>query len=308
MGRHGADLGGRACTAADVIKQLRGTHDWNHSTIRTLLARLVEKRASSTTSTDRGISTGLPSPANNACARKAARFWRRRLAETLQRCSHTLSQKHRWIGTRLSNSVDCLLGRGIPGRNGNDHAARYPRTGNLAGLLASGGIGPSGRAALALLWGTPVAAVAVSTVGCRPGSVAVRGSSSQSLERVQSGPLESAAERTADRRARGRCHVQAGAAHVRLINRLVRNERGIAASCRLRARVYRHAAECTPGVAVHFLRVRDAIDAVHQGSVRCRLDHADSVVVLAGGLSVLWVEASGNRSSFCVDAFRPAVR
>src|SRR5690242_8053465 len=32
-----------ACTAADVIKQLRQTHDWNHSTIRTLLARLVEK-------------------------------------------------------------------------------------------------------------------------------------------------------------------------------------------------------------------------------------------------------------------------
>ena len=34
-----------ACTAADVIKQLRTTHDWNHSTIRTLLARLVEKGA-----------------------------------------------------------------------------------------------------------------------------------------------------------------------------------------------------------------------------------------------------------------------
>jgi BlaI family penicillinase repressor len=33
------------CTAADVIRQLRETHDWNHSTIRTLLARLVEKRA-----------------------------------------------------------------------------------------------------------------------------------------------------------------------------------------------------------------------------------------------------------------------
>jgi len=33
------------CTAADVIKRLRATHDWNHSTIRTLLARLVEKGA-----------------------------------------------------------------------------------------------------------------------------------------------------------------------------------------------------------------------------------------------------------------------
>jgi BlaI family penicillinase repressor len=32
-----------ACTAANVIRQLRSTHDWNHSTIRTLLARLVEK-------------------------------------------------------------------------------------------------------------------------------------------------------------------------------------------------------------------------------------------------------------------------
>ena len=37
--------GVNACTAADVIKQLRTTHDWNHSTIRTLLARLVEKGA-----------------------------------------------------------------------------------------------------------------------------------------------------------------------------------------------------------------------------------------------------------------------
>jgi BlaI family penicillinase repressor len=34
-----------ACTAADVIKHLRQTHDWNHSTVRTLLARLVEKGA-----------------------------------------------------------------------------------------------------------------------------------------------------------------------------------------------------------------------------------------------------------------------
>lgn len=32
-------------TAADVIKALRSTHEWNHSTIRTLLARLVEKGA-----------------------------------------------------------------------------------------------------------------------------------------------------------------------------------------------------------------------------------------------------------------------
>jgi BlaI family transcriptional regulator, penicillinase repressor len=32
-------------TAADVIKALRDTHDWNQSTIRTLLARLVEKGA-----------------------------------------------------------------------------------------------------------------------------------------------------------------------------------------------------------------------------------------------------------------------
>lgn len=33
------------CAAADVIRRLRETHDWNHSTIRTLLARLVEKGA-----------------------------------------------------------------------------------------------------------------------------------------------------------------------------------------------------------------------------------------------------------------------
>ena len=34
-----------ASSAADVIRRLRTTHDWNHSTIRTLLARLVEKGA-----------------------------------------------------------------------------------------------------------------------------------------------------------------------------------------------------------------------------------------------------------------------
>ncbi len=33
------------CTAADVIRSLRETHAWNHSTIRTLLARLVDKGA-----------------------------------------------------------------------------------------------------------------------------------------------------------------------------------------------------------------------------------------------------------------------
>ena len=34
-----------ACTAAEVIKRLRATHDWNHRTIRPRLARHVEKGA-----------------------------------------------------------------------------------------------------------------------------------------------------------------------------------------------------------------------------------------------------------------------
>lgn len=34
-----------ACAAAHVIDQLSATHDWNHRTVRTLLARLVEKGA-----------------------------------------------------------------------------------------------------------------------------------------------------------------------------------------------------------------------------------------------------------------------
>ncbi len=127
-----------------------------------------------------------------------------------------------------------------------------------------------GRAAPALLPGTPVAMLAFSTVGRRPGSVAVRGNSRQSLERVQSGPLESGGECTADRSARGRCHVQAGAAQVRLANRPVRNKREIAASCRLRARVYRHAGECAPespsitsGTAMQLMpSFKDLFDAV----------------------------------------------
>ena len=36
---------GEPLTAADVIASLSETHDWNHRTIRTLLARLVEKGA-----------------------------------------------------------------------------------------------------------------------------------------------------------------------------------------------------------------------------------------------------------------------
>lgn len=32
-------------TAAEVISELSQTHDWNHRTVRTLLARLVEKQA-----------------------------------------------------------------------------------------------------------------------------------------------------------------------------------------------------------------------------------------------------------------------
>ena len=103
-----------ACTAADVIKQLRGTHDWNHSTIRTLLARLVEKGRWRTTSTDRGISTGLPSPADNACARKAARFWRRRSAATLQRWSLTLSQKRRWMRDQIEQLRQLLAQKRNP--------------------------------------------------------------------------------------------------------------------------------------------------------------------------------------------------
>ena len=34
-----------SCTAAHAIKQLGATHEWNHRTVRTLLARLVEKGA-----------------------------------------------------------------------------------------------------------------------------------------------------------------------------------------------------------------------------------------------------------------------
>lgn len=39
------EAGGEPRMAAEVIRQLRETHDWNPSTIRTLLARLVEKGA-----------------------------------------------------------------------------------------------------------------------------------------------------------------------------------------------------------------------------------------------------------------------
>src|SRR5262249_35354226 len=153
---------------------------------------------------DRGTSTELPSPGNDACVRKVARSWRRRSAATSQRCSHILWPKRRWIPTRLSNSVSCSLRRRIPRRNGHDHAARYHRADNLAGLLASGGPGDSGRATLAVLWGTPVTAVALSAVGCRPDTAPVRGDSRQSLERVQCRPLESGGEHTADCAARGR--------------------------------------------------------------------------------------------------------
>ena len=67
------------CSAAQVIQQLRSTHDWNHSTIRTLLARLVEKGALEY-KVDRGpryiYRAAIVSPCD-AYGRKAARFWRK---------------------------------------------------------------------------------------------------------------------------------------------------------------------------------------------------------------------------------------
>ena len=60
-------------TAAEVIARLEASHDWSHRTIRTLLARLVERALSNTRSTARPISIARPSHASSACARKAAR-------------------------------------------------------------------------------------------------------------------------------------------------------------------------------------------------------------------------------------------
>ena len=74
--------------------------------------------------------------------------------------------------------------------------------GDLASLLAGGGIGDSGRAALAELRGTSVAAVALPDVGRRPHTAAIRGDSRQPVERVQSRPPESGG-RTADRSMSG---------------------------------------------------------------------------------------------------------
>ena len=62
------------CTAAEVINRLAATHDWNHSTIRTLLARLLEKGCSIIRSTVHDISIAPPSRGNSVCARKAASF------------------------------------------------------------------------------------------------------------------------------------------------------------------------------------------------------------------------------------------
>ena len=47
-------------TAAEVIGALADRRDWNHSTIRTMLARLVEKGACATNPTAPATSTGRP--------------------------------------------------------------------------------------------------------------------------------------------------------------------------------------------------------------------------------------------------------
>ncbi len=62
------------CTAAEVIDRFGATHDWNHSTIRTLLARLVEKGALDYQVTVHDISIAPPSRGSSVCGRKAASF------------------------------------------------------------------------------------------------------------------------------------------------------------------------------------------------------------------------------------------
>ena len=190
-----------ACTAADVIKQLsrrtigitaRSAPSWRGSWRRGRWR---------TTSTDRGTSTGPPSPANGACARKAARSWRRRSAATSRRCSPISSPSVAGSGPDRATPSIARPEERSQGETKMITLLDTLATGDLAGLLAGGGIGAPGRAALVVPWRTPVSAVAVSAVGCRPGAAAVRGDSRQSLERVQSGPRESAGSRPADRSA-----------------------------------------------------------------------------------------------------------
>ena len=71
-----------ACTAADVIKRLKATHDWNHSTIRTLLARLVEKGALEYEVDGPRYIYRAAVCAGSACDRRAARCSRRPSAAT----------------------------------------------------------------------------------------------------------------------------------------------------------------------------------------------------------------------------------
>jgi BlaI family penicillinase repressor len=59
-------------TAADVIKRLQATHDWNPSTIRTLLARLVEKGALSY-EVDGARYIYRPAAARDECVRREGR-------------------------------------------------------------------------------------------------------------------------------------------------------------------------------------------------------------------------------------------
>ena len=158
------------------------------------------------------------------------------------------------------------------------------------------------------LWGTPVAAVAVSTVGCRPGAVAVRGGSSQSLERVQSGPLESGGERTADRRAQADATFKPVPHTSDSINRLVRNEResprvadSAPESTVTRLSAPPESPSISSGTAMQLMpSIKDLFDAV-------LITRILSSFWLAGCL-FFGLKLLANRARFASATFRPAVR
>ena len=287
-----------ACTAADVIKaasrdaRLESQHDPHApGAARREGGAGLRRRRVAVHLPGRRLPPAVRAPGRPLVPGEGVRRRRRGAGRALRRGSVARSGPDRATPSIARPQEES------PGRNEHDHAARYPRTGDLAGLLAGGGTGGPGRAALAVLRGTPVAAVALSAVGRRPDAAAVRGDSRQPLERVQSRPLESGGG------ARPIAHREADATLTPAPHRPDstagpdETARESPRRCRLRAGIASRAGECarrrcrriSSGAAMESTpSVSGLFDALSR--------HAGPVVDLAGRLSVAGVEAPGDRA------------
>jgi len=109
----------KAATAAEVIAALAPQTGWQHRTVRTLLARLVEKDILAVTAEGNATSTGHGSPRTSACVKRANRFWIKYSAATRPSCSSILSHPRTSPPNKSRASSNCSMKSERAGNEGS---------------------------------------------------------------------------------------------------------------------------------------------------------------------------------------------